>query len=292
MASAKVMNRPLIDPSEILRPEPIHAGKPIAQFRDYTIDDTDPIKERVRKLYYDMHKYQTVDFVKKQHAKWLKFDKFRAPIMDTLERLSGMLDQSDPDVDVPNIVHAFQTAERIREDHPDCDWLQLTGLLHDMGKIMAFYDEPQWAVTGDTFPVGCAWADSIVYRNTTFHDNPDTHNPKYNTKYGMYTPNCGLDNVLMAWGHDEYVYRLLKHNGSKLPEMGHKIIRFHSFYPWHSSGDYMHLCNEEDMETLKWVLEFNKYDLYSKSDEMPDIEKLKPYYQSLIDKYVPGVLSW
>ena len=27
-----------------------------------------------------------------------------------------------------------------------CFWLQ----------IMAFYEEPQWAVVGDTFPVGCA----------------------------------------------------------------------------------------------------------------------------------------
>ena len=33
------------------------------------------------------------------------------------------------------------------------------------------------------------------------------HNPKYNTKYGMYEPHCGLDNLKFAWGHDEYMYR-------------------------------------------------------------------------------------
>jgi len=44
---------------------------------------------------------------------------------------------------------------------------------------MAFYDEPQWAVVGDTFPVGCDWADSIVYRKETFKNNPDGNNPKY-----------------------------------------------------------------------------------------------------------------
>lgn len=44
---------------------------------------------------------------------------------------------------------------------------------------MAFYDEPQWAVVGDTFPVGCDWGKSIVYRDTTFHDNPDKNNDLY-----------------------------------------------------------------------------------------------------------------
>lgn len=42
------------------------------------------------------------------------------------------------------------------------------------------------------------------------------------------------------------------------------MIRFHSFYPWHCSGDYDYLCNDEDKEMLKWVKEF-KYVL-PKSD--------------------------
>ena len=32
--------------------------------------------------------------------------------------------------------------------------------------------------------------------------NPDSKDPRYNTKHGMYEPNCGLDNVLMSYGHD------------------------------------------------------------------------------------------
>ena len=47
-----------------------------------------------------------------------------------------------------------------------------------------------------------------------------------------------------------------------------------------------------DEEILKWVLEFNKFDLYTKADKRPDVEKLWPYYQQLIDKYMPGKLSW
>lgn len=39
-----------------------------------------------------------------------------------------------------------------------------------------------------------------------FKENPDFNNPNYNTKYGVYSRGCGLDNVLMSWGHDDYMY--------------------------------------------------------------------------------------
>ncbi|CAB3987807.1 Inositol oxygenase [Paramuricea clavata] len=108
----------------------------------------------------------------------------------------------------------------------------------------------------------------------------------------MYEPNCGLSNVQMSWGHDEYMYQVLIHNGSKIPKEGLYMVRFHSFYPWHSGGDYDHLCNGEDREMMPWIKEFNQFDLYSKADTLPDVEKVKPYYQSLIDKYCPGKLKW
>lgn len=69
----------------------------------------------------------------------------------------------------------------------------------------------------------------------------------------MYKPNIGLQNLMMSWGHDEYLYRVLKENKSTLPEVALHIIRFHSFYPWHTSGDYEYLMRPEDEETKKWV---------------------------------------
>ena len=44
---------------------------------------------------------------------------------------------------------------------------------------MAFYGEPQWAVVGDTFPVGCLPAKSVVYRDTSFEKNPDLKDKRY-----------------------------------------------------------------------------------------------------------------
>lgn len=34
------------------------------------------------------------------------------------------------------------------------------------------------------------------------------------------------------------------------------VCRYHSFYPWHSGGDYMHLCSERDLQMLPWIREF------------------------------------
>ncbi|GJQ78549.1 hypothetical protein Trydic_g2708, partial [Trypoxylus dichotomus] len=246
----------LLDPSELLRPEPSFAEKPVSQFRNYDIDENDPIKERVRKTYKLMHTNQTVDFVRGKMTKWLKFNHFKATVREALEKLNELVDESDPDVDIPNIVHAFQTAEKIRQDYPNDDWFHLTGLIHDLGKVLAFYEEPQWAVVGDTFVVGCEWGPNVVYRDTSFADNPDGKDSKYNTKYGMYRPGCGLEQLLLSWGHDEYLYRVLIHNKTKLPKEALHMIRYHSFYPWHAGGDYQHLMKEGDEDIKKWVLLF------------------------------------
>lgn len=54
----------MIDPSLLLRPEKVYDDKPVTAFRDYSVDDEDPIKQRVRRTYYTMHTHTTVDFVK------------------------------------------------------------------------------------------------------------------------------------------------------------------------------------------------------------------------------------
>ncbi len=42
------------------------------------------------------------------------------------------------------------------------------------------------------------------------------------------------------------------------------MIRYHSCYPWHTGGAYRSLMTEADHAMLPWVLEFNKFDLYTK----------------------------
>ncbi|XP_031474018.1 probable inositol oxygenase [Nymphaea colorata] len=261
-------------------------------FRDY--DRESERKAIVENFYRKNHIYQTYEFANKKKAEFAELDRAVMGIWECCELLHNYVDESDPDLDEPQIEHLLQTAEAIRRDYPDEDWLHLTALIHDLGKVMlhpTFGEQPQWCVVGDTYPLGCAFDENIVY-SKYFKENPDYNHPVYSTKLGVYTENCGLDKVTMTWGHDEYMYWVAKQNNTRLPPEALFIIRFHSFYAMHRSGGYRYLMNDEDKEMLKWVLIFNKYDLYSKSKVKVNLEDVKPYYQSLIDKYFPEKLRW
>ena len=265
------------DPSDITKEKASEA------FRNYET----PVRDTVKEFYRLNHKFQTFDFVQEKRNKYLKFEKKEMPVWDAFQFLNQLVDDSDPDTDLDQFQHLLQTSEAIRRDgHPD--WMVMVGLMHDMGKVLCLFDEPQWAVVGDTFPVGCAYSDKIVYPEF-FKDNPDYNDPRYNTKYGIYTPNCGLRNVYMSWGHDEYIYQMMKEH---LPEEGLYMLRYHSFYAWHREGEYSHLLDDHDKEMLKWVCLFNPYDLYSKNPTPPVWSELKPYYENLVAKYLPATLKF
>lgn len=269
-----------------------HANSFGHNFRNY--EEESERQQGVENFYRTNHIYQTVDFVMRMREEYGKLNRVEMSIWECCELLNDVVDESDPDLDEPQIEHLLQTAEAIRKDYPNEEWLHLTGLIHDLGKVLllpSFGGLPQWAVVGDTYPVGCAFDESIVHHKY-FKDNPDYSNPAYNTKFGIYEEGCGLDNVLMSWGHDDYMYLVAKENGTILPSAGLFIIRYHSFYALHRSGAYKQLMTKEDEENLKWLQIFNKYDLYSKSKVPINVEKVKPYYLSLINKYFPAKLRW
>ena len=55
----------------------------------------------------------------------------------------------------------------------------------------------------DTLPVvGCKFSDKIIYPET-FKENPDSYDSVYSSECGIYEPHCGLDDVMLSWGHDE-----------------------------------------------------------------------------------------
>ncbi|KAJ7534959.1 hypothetical protein O6H91_12G012400 [Diphasiastrum complanatum] len=261
-------------------------------FRSY--DGESERRSGVADFYRTNHTYQTYNFALNMRKKHLQFNKGVMSIWECCELLNEYVDESDPDLDEPQIEHLLQTAEAIRKDHPDEDWFHLTGLIHDLGKVLLhpkFGQEPQWAVVGDTYPLGCAFDENIVH-SEYFKDNMDFYNPKFNSKNGIYEEGCGLDKVQMSWGHDEYLYQVLKCNNTTLPPQALFIIRYHSFYALHRAGAYQQFLDANDREMLQWLLEFNKYDLYSKSKVRINVEEVKPYYISLIEKYFPIELRW
>ncbi|KAH7512972.1 hypothetical protein FEM48_Zijuj12G0147000 [Ziziphus jujuba var. spinosa] len=203
-------------------------------------------------------------FARKKKEEYGKLEKAEMSIWECCELLNEYVDESYPDLDEPQIEHLLQTAESIRRDYPDHDWLHLTALIHDLGKVMlhpAFGEEPQWRVVGDTFPLGCAFDTAIVHHQY-FKEIPDHHNQ-------LSTP---------SWGYALRTVDLI--TSPCLGATTSTCTRYMIFVAkaLHRAGAYTFLMNEDDKEML------NKYDLYSKSMVRINHEEVKPYYLSLIEK--------
>jgi inositol oxygenase len=253
------------------------------RFRNYAAEARPSVKE----FYRLNHRYQTLEFVRQKREQYLSLNKRHMGIWEAMEYLNQLVDDSDPDIDLPQIEHLLQTAEAIRADGRP-RWYILAGLIHDLGKILCLWDEPQWAVVGDTFPVGCRYSPKIVFYDA-FKDNPDYNDPQLQSELGIYSAGCGLDNVLMSWGHDEYLYHVVK---DYMPAPALYMIRYHSCYPIHREHAYSQLMNDRDRELFVWVNDFNQYDLYTKRSEHMDVAGLRPFYEELINEYFPAKINW
>lgn len=261
----------------------VDPNKKQEQFRNYEAD----ARPTVREFYRLNHRYQTYDFVRARKRQFLAHDRRNMSVWEAMEFLNTLVDDSDPDTDLSQLEHLLQTAEQIRQDG-EPRWFILAGLVHDLGKILCLFGEPQWAVVGDTFPVGCAYSDKIVFHEF-FADNPDSRNARYQTRLGIYEEGCGLDQVQLSWGHDEYIYDVMK---DYLPDETLYMLRYHSFYPAHREGEYTWLMNDKDRKMFEWVRAFNPYDLYTKSHQRPNVKDLRPFYDDLIAEYLPATLKW
>ena len=180
------------------------AWKDKTKFRQY-----EESSDRVKAFYKEQHEKQTVAYNLKARNDFKTKVRAEMTIWEAMERLNTLIDESDPDTSLSQIEHLLQSAEAIRRDGKP-RWFQLTGLIHDLGKLLFFFGAlGQWDVVGDTFPVGCAFDNKVILPET-FKGNPDSNDPIYSTKNGIYPPGCGMDNVMLSWGHDEYLYQCVE----------------------------------------------------------------------------------
>jgi inositol oxygenase len=252
-------------------------------YRDYGT----AVRPGVADFYRANHRFQTLEFVRAKAAEFAPGKHGRRSVWEAMEFLDTLVDESDPDTDVSQLQHLLQTAEAIRKDGLP-GWFVLAGLVHDLGKTLCLFGEPQWAAVGDTFPVGCRFSDKIVFPEF-FGDNPDSKNPELMTELGIYQPHCGLDRVQMSWGHDEYMYQIAR---PYLPPEALAMIRYHSFYACHREGAYQHLMTAGDHARMDWVRKFNGYDLYTKGGSPVPVDQVRPYYEGLIAEFFPPQLDW
>src|SRR5262249_14894210 len=81
------------------------------------------------------HPHQTYDFVQQKKQEFLRFDRRLMTVLEALDFLDTLVDDSDPDTSLSQREHLLQTAEAIRADGHE-DWFVLTGLIHDLGKVL------------------------------------------------------------------------------------------------------------------------------------------------------------
>ena len=240
-------------------------------------------------FYSEMYKNQSLNFSNEKRLEYNKLNKSKMSIKKALSLLDNFIDPSDPDLDVPNSIHAYMTAERIRKKFPENKELQIIGLIHDLGKVLFTFNEPSWAVVGDTYVLGMEFPNTIVFSDE-LKKSPDYGKYK---GLGIYEEKCGIDNLILSYGHDEYLYTVLKNNKNhKISERYLKVIRYHSFYPWHTYNEYNQFMKPSDVQILNDVKEFNNFDLYSKEDNINITNSVKEYYDKLLDEYFFGELNW
>ena len=116
-------------------------GMSEAEFRQYDEKATPGVAE----FYRLNHQYQTFDYVIAKEKEYFGLNKGEKSIWEAAEFLNTLVDDSDPDTDLTQIEHLLQTSEAIRKDgHPR--WFVLTGFIHDLGKVLCLWGEPQWGV--------------------------------------------------------------------------------------------------------------------------------------------------
>lgn len=268
-------------------------------FRDY-----ENAPQHVKDFYLKHHREQTYEKVEELEKRYLKLEGGEMTIWEMFEVAQSIVDESDPDTEENQMLHAIQTAERVRRLYPEEKWLHLAALIHDLGKILAAVPAAencnpllaQHFVVGDINPVGCPYSDKIVF-HSYFAENPDSSRLEYQTesdkRFGVYQKNCGFMNVKFTFGHDEYLYNiLLCHNLRNLPhnQIDGRIlyvVRHHSFYAWHRDGAYTELASEHDWKMLPWLQAHSNCDLYSKKDDDvcpgSDGKDSVRYYKDLVE---------
>lgn len=159
-------------------------------------------------------------------------------------------------------------------------------------------DDYDWTIPTKSRVVGCASSVDSTFAEFAYLD-PDQQDERYNGAVGMYTPQCGLANVLLIWSGTEYLYHCLKHNDVDLPEEGLAVLRLFPLFDWHSKKLYENLMDEDDREIMPFVRDFDqlrRQAISSLKVELTDAECDRlwySHYERLAAKFgAEGILEW
>jgi len=285
-----------------------------ASLIDEEEEEEEPSVSPAMELFYRLNcARQTMDFVKRQKAKFCTLNRFRMTpfealsLVNELERCEirdktlrceirdGVLSCKLNVRTVTLVEHGFATAEILREWYPEETWLHLVGLLHVLGHLLALKDfekQPLWAIHGETFPLGCRFDPDVAFAQY-FTANPDRRKRAYSTRLGIYTAGCGLDKVELSWSGNEYLYQALSRNKTRLPKSALFAIRCRSFDSLECSSSYKQLLSNEDANYVPFAKALRKASEHATSHGvgkgLPTDDMLS-YYTRLMHEYLPRKL--
>lgn len=154
--------------------------------------------------------------------------------------------------------------------------------------VDGLWGEPQWAVVGDTFPLGGAFSDKVVYHEF-FAENPDAQRPDFASPTGIYAPGCGFDHVVLSWGHDEYIATVCR---DYLPAEALFALRYHSLLPVAPRGRLPRAgeCRRPPPSAHPARVQPLRPLHQDRRASRP--RALRPYYEDLIAEFFPATLRW
>lgn len=229
---------------------------------------------------------QTMDFAARQRARFAQLSNatlspFEAlALLDSVPRPSGDF----PDT-LSTVSHALLTAQWCRHEFPGADWAPLVGLMHDLGRLLShpkcasapaamhaacapaaapphshwarcrWGSEPAWAVTSESYPLGCRFAETIS-GYFFLHACPDRRCSAYASPAGIYRAGCGLDSTHFTWTGPEYLSLVLAQNGARLPFAATFLLRYQNFESAISDGAYRLLMSDADSRCLPLLRKF------------------------------------
>ena len=106
-------------------------------FRNY---DNSEYQERVEKTYKKMIENQTLEYVLNMKIKYAKYPNLKKTIWEVIELLEKIVDESDPDTDASQLVHACQTAALIM-----CKYFQYGSMMLKTDiNIKSLFTKQEW----------------------------------------------------------------------------------------------------------------------------------------------------
>lgn len=204
---------------------------------------------------HNTHRKQTIIDVDSLNKKYTTNNIFKSPIniWNGIEKLGFITDPTDKELyAVSQLTHVMQVIEGMEIDKIDDKNIYICGLLHDLGKLLLLTDENP---------------SNIVCDNHIIQGRQ----------------NIGLDNCVLQWNHDEYIYIKLK---NKIEYKYLWLMRYHSINI-KSCEQYFDQKDKSLVEEM--LIPFKKYDKGTKSIyHIPNIDVDK--YRKIIENAFPEPL--